>query len=251
MIAASLTIIAGIFFFQLDISTNLHSIFPSETRLDFFGKAKQRNLVRPKPIVSDLKSDLYTELYRKEKIEPTISFTRDSNESAYGHLPYGQANQDTLVAIASYGTEQYQRFEFLAPQAARALMDLIYSARHDGVWIVPASAFRSFERQEKLFQDQIERKGSIEEAAKVSAPPGYSEHHTGLAVDLVDGHFPKKDISLEFANTDAFKWLTSRAIEFGFEMSFPPGNPQNISYEPWHWRYIGTPEASATFGIAE
>ena len=96
-------------------------------------------------------------------------------------------------------------------------MKLIYAARDEEVWIVPVSGFRTVTAQEKLFQRQIKKRGSSEAAAKLSAPPGYSEHHTGYAIDLTDGNFPRQDITSQFAETKAFRWLTLHAKEFGFE----------------------------------
>ncbi|MGL4502757.1 MAG: M15 family metallopeptidase [Planktothrix sp.] len=175
----------------------------------------------------------------------------DGEDSYLGHLFYPEADPDRLMMIASYGEDIYQRFEYLDLEAAQALMKLIYSARNDGVWIVSVSAFRDVERQRLLFENQIERRGSIEAASKISAPPGYSEHHTGLAVDLADGRFPKQDITSQFENTDAFRWLQKNAQKFGFEMSFPPKNKQGVMYEPWHWRFVGSDHARAMFAKAK
>ena len=172
-------------------------------------------------------------------------------EPKFGHFPYPQGDSEKMIIISSYAqSEEYQRFEKLAPEVALALMKMIYAARDDGVWIVPVSGFRTIESQESLFEAQIQRRGSAEVAAKFSAPPGYSEHHTGYAVDLGDGRFPKLDITYEFAETDAFRWLSERADGFGFELSFPENNPQGVSYEPWHWRFIGSPSAVKIFASA-
>ncbi len=175
----------------------------------------------------------------------------DSLPSQLGHFPYAEANTSQLIIIASYAQNEYQRFERLAPEAALALMKLIYAARDDGVWIVPVSGFRDLASQDKLFKKQIEKRGSVAEAAKLSAPPGYSEHHTGYALDLSDGNIPKKDITYELVNTPAFQWLIRRGKDFGFEMSFPENNPQGVSYEPWHWRFIGSPAAIKIFKRAK
>jgi D-alanyl-D-alanine carboxypeptidase len=173
-----------------------------------------------------------------------------SSQPKLGHFPYPEGDVGKMMIVSSYAQKEYQRFERLAPEAALALMKLIYAARDEGVWIIPVSCFRGITDQEKLFKAQIQRRGSTEAAAKISAPPGYSEHHTGYAVDLADGHLPKKDITYDFAKTNAFQWLKLHAKDFGFEMSFPENNPQGVSYEPWHWRYVGSPEASAIFRSA-
>ncbi|MBP0020541.1 MAG: M15 family metallopeptidase [Cyanobacteria bacterium SBLK] len=172
------------------------------------------------------------------------------NEPKFGHFPYPEGDRQQMQIIASYAQQQYQRFESLMPEAALALMKMIYAARDDRVWIVPVSGFRPLEYQEKLFHRQIKRLGSPEAAAKLSAPPGYSEHHTGYAIDLTDGNFPKQDITYKFAETDAFQWLIIHAGEFGFELSFPENNTQGINYEPWHWRFIGSSKAEQIFSPA-
>ncbi|MBD2096804.1 M15 family metallopeptidase [Trichocoleus sp. FACHB-591] len=164
-----------------------------------------------------------------------------------GHFPYQEGNFSKMLFVGSYGQREYQRFERLMPEAAFALMKLTNAARDEGVWIIPVSCFRNSEDQRKLFTAQIQRRGSREAAAKSSAPPGYSEHHTGYALDLADGHSPQQDVSLEFAKTEAFKWMNLRAKEFGFELSFPENNSQGVNYEPWHWRFVGTAESSEVF----
>ena len=191
----------------------------------------------PKPIPQN---------YKKDRKEQNII----ANNTNYGHFLYQEGHINRMMIISSYGARQYQRFEYLRPDAAQALMKMIYTARDEGVWLVAVSGFRTIEIQEKLFKAQIKRRGSVEAAAKVSAPPGYSEHHTGFAIDLTDGNFPKKDLTVDFENTNAYKWLTSHAQDFGFELSFPPNNLQGVSYEPWHWRYIGSPEAASAFAQA-
>jgi zinc D-Ala-D-Ala carboxypeptidase len=184
---------------------------------------------------------------------PPITSTKTalSDKTKFGHFPYSEAPSEQMMIVASYAQSEYQRFEKLAPEAAKALMKLIYTARDEGVWIIPVSGFRTVAAQEKLFQKQIEKQGSPEAAAKLSAPPGYSEHATGYAIDLADGHFPKQDITNQFAETKAFQWLTLHAKEFGFELSFPENNPQGVSYEPWHWRYTDSSRAAAIFANAK
>ena len=168
-----------------------------------------------------------------------------------GHFPYSEAEQNTLMVISSYAQPPYQRYEKLHEEAALALMKLIYKARDEGIWIIPVSGFRSVSTQEKLFQSQIEKTGSETEAARISAPPGHSEHHTGYAIDLADGSNPNQDITQDFQQTRAFRWLTQHAKEFGFEMSFPLDNSQGVSYEPWHWRFIGSLQARTVFAKAK
>ena len=82
--------------------------------------------------------------------------------------------------------------------------------------------------------------------ARVSAPPGYSEHSTGFAIDIGDATQRETDFETEFENTVAFKWLIKNAAKFHFKLSFTKDN-KYIDYEPWHWRYEGSIEALKVF----
>ena len=95
--------------------------------------------------------------------------------------------------------------------------------------------------------NQVNRKGSKEAAARSSAPPGYSEHHTGYAFDIGQGDDTDTFASYKFESTRAFSWLTNNAHKYGFEMSFPKDNVQGIIYEPWHWRYVSSQDAATIF----
>ncbi len=81
----------------------------------------------------------------------------------------------------------------------------------------------------------------------MSAPPGYSEHHTGYAIDIGDEYYPDADLKTSFENTSAFEWLQENAAYYSFELSFPKGNSQGVSYEPWHWRFVGDRDSLETF----
>ena len=94
--------------------------------------------------------------------------------------------------------------------------------------------------KEQRVQDATKR-------AEVSAPPGYSEHHTGYAIDIGDGNAPTTNLETDFASTAAFRWLEQNALKYSFELSFPPDNPQGVSYEPWHWRFVGDRDSLETF----
>lgn len=165
----------------------------------------------------------------------------------YGHLAFAEASEADLMVVASYSQGVAQRFERLHTDAGLALLRMIDAARLDGVWIVPVSGFRDYERQSRLFRLKTHQYGSAEAAARAVAPPGHSEHHTGYAVDLSDGLARAMDISPSFGKTAAFQWLSRHAADFGFELSFPENNAQGVNYEPWHWRYVGTPESRQLF----
>ncbi len=194
------------------------------------------------------------EAMERRSPSPPPDHTEDRDEGRaprplpkYGHLAFAEADAADLMIVASYSQDVAQRFEQLHTDAGLALLKMIDAARLDGVWIVPVSGFRDYERQTRLFRWKTHQYGSAEAAARAVAPPGYSEHHTGYAVDLSDGLARATDVSLSFGKTAAFQWLTRRAAEFGFELSFPENNPQGVNYEPWHWRFVGTPAARELF----
>lgn len=194
------------------------------------------------PESNPIKND-YIELSPTQKLA--------NNQPFLQHFPYAETNLDKLIIVGSYSRDNYQRFEQLNREAAQKLMHLISTARTEGIWIIVISGFRTIQQQQILWKTQVNKLGSEQQAAKFNAPPGYSEHHTGYAVDLGDGQFPSLDLTPEFENTTAFQWLKIHAQEYGFEMSFPPNNSQGISYEPWHWRFISSPEANAIFANAK
>jgi zinc D-Ala-D-Ala carboxypeptidase len=107
------------------------------------------------------------------------------------------------------------------------------AAAADRVVLRIVSAFRSIERQAEIVRRKLQRGATLEQILAVTAPPGFSEHHSGRAVDLTtDGSPPLEE---EFERTAAFRWLSSHAGEFGYGLSYPPDNPQGYLYEPWHW----------------
>jgi D-alanyl-D-alanine carboxypeptidase len=161
-----------------------------------------------------------------------------------GHFPYGEATDADLVSIAP-GLE-------LHADAAEALVAMQEAARAEGIDLLVLSAFRSIASQKHIFFDvKSERNQSAQQRAQVSAPPGYSEHSTGYAVDLGDARRPATNLSVAFETTEAFAWLQTHANRFHFRLSFPVGNGQGVSYEPWHWRFEGSAEALKTFEPAQ
>jgi len=163
-----------------------------------------------------------------------------------GHLPYQEAPASELSPIVWDGSIKMRQ------AAARAFMQMQEAARLDGVSLVPISGFRTLEDQDYLFFSMKAQRGQASaERAEVSAPPGYSEHHTGYAVDIGDGNVPATDLVTSFENTPAFKWLEQNAPYYSFELSFPQNNPQGVSYEPWHWRFVGDRHSLETFYKAQ
>jgi D-alanyl-D-alanine carboxypeptidase len=148
-----------------------------------------------------------------------------------GLSPQPEATQLIRIGVTAEGREL-----LLTPPAAQAWEQVQRAAATDGIALQVVSAFRSIERQVEIIRAKLGRGKTIEAILAVNAAPGYSEHHTGCALDLTTpGCTP---LTEGFAETDAFRWLTGHAATFGFRMSFPRGNPHGIAFEPWHWCYI-------------
>jgi D-alanyl-D-alanine carboxypeptidase len=141
---------------------------------------------------------------------------------------YPEAAEFAVAEIGENG-----RQHLLVPAAARAWGSLRGEAQADGVVITIVSAFRSVERQAEIVRAKLARGLSIDEILSVSAPPGYSEHHTGRAVDVTTAGV--RPLELEFEGTGAFAWLSRHAGRFGFVLSYPRQNRYGYLYEPWHW----------------
>jgi zinc D-Ala-D-Ala carboxypeptidase len=129
------------------------------------------------------------------------------------------------------------RMERLAPKTARDWRAMKTAAAEDGVRLLLVSGFRSTERQLALIRDKLERGGDIASILRVNAAPGYSQHHTGRAVDIATpGSRPLTD---EFENSAAFFWLQHNAARFDFRMPYGRDNAYGFAYEPWHWSQLG------------
>lgn len=157
-----------------------------------------------------------------------------------GHFPYPEAPASELVAV---GVDQQLRED-----AAANFQAMRQAALADGVSLGLLSAFRSVPLQRQLFFEVgAARNQTAETRAKVSAPPGFSEHGTGYAVDLSDLSAPDTDLTTRFEETRAFRWLQQNAARYHFRLSFPRQNAQGVAYEPWHWRYEGSTKALKLF----
>jgi D-alanyl-D-alanine carboxypeptidase len=135
--------------------------------------------------------------------------------------------------LASIGRDTQGRPQWLVPRAARAWMRMVEAAAREGVVLQVVSAFRSAEYQLGIVQRKLERGVPIEEILRVSAAPGYSEHHSGRALDVTTPG--PAALEEEFERSAAFAWLSANARRFGFRLSYPRGNRHGIAYEPWHW----------------
>ena len=138
-------------------------------------------------------------------------------------------------ALVTAGRDIRGRPVKLDPHAAVALQEMLVAAEAQGVTLQIVSGYRSADYQAGLLRDKLRRGMKLGSALRINAPPGYSEHQSGCAVDLTTPRSKAADVS--FARTNAYAWLTKHAAEYGFHLSYPPDNPHGIEFEPWHWKY--------------
>jgi D-alanyl-D-alanine carboxypeptidase len=141
-----------------------------------------------------------------------------------------EARELELAEVGENGREY-----LLIPPAAAGWRELRSAAAADGITLKIVSAFRSLDRQAEIVREKLACGLSLEAIFAASAPPGYSEHHTGRAVDVSTTGV--RALEVEFEETPAYRWLADHAGKFGFALSYPRDNPYGYVYEPWHWCY--------------
>ena len=171
------------------------------------------------------------------------STERKQNKSLLGHLPYPEASKDELILFSPgiyVHKDIYENFK-----------EMQFMAAQRGISLQLLSGYRSIDLQREIFYENksIRNQTAIERSWD-SAPPGYSEHSTGYAIDVGDGNYPNTHFEVEFEQTPAFKWMKRFAPKYHFVLSFPPNNKQGVTYEPWHWRFEGTVNALRKFDDA-
>lgn len=124
--------------------------------------------------------------------------------------------------------------------AASAVERLFAAGTAAGVHLASNSTYRPFDDQQRIYASDRQRLG-VAGADRLTARPGYSEHQTGLAIDIgtASGHC---DIDPCFATTPEGRWLAANAWRYGFVLRYPNGQEQvtGIEFEPWHYRYVGS-----------
>jgi D-alanyl-D-alanine carboxypeptidase len=137
---------------------------------------------------------------------------------------------DRLVEVEPNLVGRMQR---LTPGTAMQWRAMVEAADSIGIRLLIVSGFRSVEYQAALIRNKLQAGQAVAEILKVNAAPGHSEHHTGRAIDIATPG--SRPLTEAFEKTDAFDWLSARAVEFGFSLTYGRDNPWGIAYEPWHW----------------
>ena len=166
-----------------------------------------------------------------DKNNDNILLVNKENEISKNYIP-----NDLEEINRKYSNEG----KYLRKEAKEHFEKLAYDANLLGYRIIAVSAYRDYDYQEKLYNNYVKEYG-FEYAEKCSAKPGYSEHQTGLAVDVMGSN---SDYN-KFAESKEFEWMKNNAHLYGFILRYPKGkeNITGYKYEPWHYRYVGLKDA--------
>ena len=186
---------------------------------------RQAGIVPVAPVAKPVLSELNSRLHEELGIPP--SYGRG------GVPPYYPA-ADALVDVGPNLVGHMQRLD---PEAAARWHEMVEAAGADGVRLLIVSGFRDAGYQAGLIRRKLEAGQAIDEILKVVAAPGFSQHHTGCAIDIATPG--SRPLTEEFEDSDAFAWLGENAVSHGFSMTYPRDNAHGFIYEPWHWALNG------------
>lgn len=165
-----------------------------------------------------------------------VDYGRNPRRPAFAEAPALEDVEPNIV-----GTMQQ-----LAPETALAWRRMKREAAAAGVELLLVSGFRSVRHQADLIRRKLAGGQSIESILKVNAAPGFSEHHTGRAVDIATPG--TRPLTVDFESSTAFAWLATNAARFGFAMPYGRDNIFGFEYEPWHWSQRGSNEHDRATG---
>lgn len=176
-----------------------------------------------------------------KQIEKILAGTFEGDKiEAFGitHYHYDDCNEEDLVETDRKNIRVHKKCK-------QAFDKMQQDALKDNIKLEIISGYRSSKYQIEIFKCKFKDKNNpteeeLRKRLSVSAPSGFSEHHTGLAIDV-------NSVEDDFAGTPEAIWLEKNAPKYGFELSFQKNNEQGLSYEPWHWRYIGENEFKKIF----
>ena len=151
-----------------------------------------------------------------------------------------------------YSTSKDNRFN---AAAASFLVKMLNAAEADGIRLLIVSGYRTHDFQVENYRNKVNKylklgytKEKAEQAAANEvAPPGTSEHETGLSADIVNAgwYSTHSELTADFDQTEAFRWLNTHAADYGFILRYPKGKESvtQYTYEPWHYRFVGAENA--------
>ena len=196
--------------------------------IDYKRKNKDKDIIQ---IIKDVNMNLdkkkYVDTY--EALNPN---TEKILVNKYYYLNENYIPKDLIDIDTKYSKQGMK----LVKVAKEAFEELSEDALKEDMNIIAMSSYRSYEYQVNLYNNYVKKDGK-EAADTYSARPGFSEHQTGLAIDV----YNKKEPYTNFEQTNEFKWMQDNAYKYGFILRFPKEkeNETGYQYESWHYRYVG------------
>lgn len=154
-------------------------------------------------------------------------------------LPSDYVPKNLTAPAITFSFNGYHEKKLMRQDAAKALEELFEAASKEGLFLNGVSGYRSYRRQLSIYNKNLLKNG-LEYTNKYSAKAGYSEHQSGLAMDVSTGSIQNK-LDVVFAGTPEGKWLEENCWKFGYIIRYPEGKSKitGYAYEPWHIRYVG------------
>ncbi len=196
-----------------------------------------------------------TETYNMKDIVTNVNANLDYN--FYENTEETDISKDTLMIVNkhykipdNYTPEnliyvddwEYGYWNLIRADVYEEFKKMSKAAKKDNVTLFIASPYRSYNEQKVIYNSYVAN-DSVKNADTYSARPGFSEHHTGLAMDLI----PEFGLDLDtFENSDGFKWMQENGYKYGFILRYPKDKEYitGYIYEPWHYRYVGVDVAT-------
>lgn len=254
-----------LFYNKIDINTNLDDdsemIVPSiydaynEEEMSFL------NNLMGLTYYDETKIDRYLKYMDNEQYnyEEIIRVVNTNNDLEYFNDAVGaNISDDILILVNKYNylssdyepndlevvDTNYSYWGSLRSEAALAFSEMVTVASQEGLKIINTSPYRSWELQNALYNNYVNSDG-VKAADRYSARPGYSEHQTGLAVDVLT---PTSNLDT-FKNTKEFIWMQENSYKYGFILRYKAGMEYitGYMYEPWHYRYVGIEAAKTIY----
>ena len=150
----------------------------------------------------------------------------------YYSLPEKYAPEDVVSMSSTYAYPNNS----IRSEVYEAFKEMSSKAKEEKISLIANSSYRDYNSQKEIYDEYADKNGK-EYADKYAARPDFSEHQSGLALDIFTPGYGMKN----FDNSDAFKWLTANSYKYGFILRYPDGkeNITGYAYESWHYRYLG------------
>lgn len=173
---------------------------------------------------------------KKRGSQPLVSiFKQLGIPASYGQSP-PLPRFDEPEMLVDAGSNIMGRPQRLTPETNQAWKEMTAAAAADSIELQIVSGFRSIADQATLIWNKLCEGQPIDIILKVNTAPGFSQHHSGRAIDITTPSV--RPLTEPFNESPAFQWLEKNAVRFGFVLPYGKNNEQGLHYEPWHWFFM-------------